>query len=458
MITLTAGEIALLVGGELLCDRDLLISKAPVFDSRLATPGCFFLALKGENADGHEFAADAYRNGAMFSLTSQRIDGPCIVVKDVLEALSILAAFVRKRLDKLVVIGITGSQGKTSTKDLLTHMLGAVGPTVAPAGSFNNDLGLPITLLECDDRTRFCILEMGARHMGDIARLCEIAKPNIGVVLTVGTAHIGEFGSREVIAQTKGELIASLDKDGIAILGTYDEFTPKMASLHQGQVILFGEKADIQVRAADVEMREGRPHFDLVTPAGRDAVGMRAVGAHQVANALAVAAVGTALALPLELIASSLSTAEISSKWRMELHESADLLIINDAYNANPESMSAAMRALVLFAQERGGSAWAFVGKMNELGQTQAPQSAAIGALAVELGIDHLVEINAPEYGEPVGAMVIHQRPTIESALDLVEYFAPGDVVLVKASRSQGFEVLAESLERAWKEKSGVDS
>ena len=458
MITLTAGEIALLVGGELLCDRDLLISKAPVFDSRLATPGCFFLALKGEKADGHEFAADAYRNGAMFSLTSQRIDGPCIVVKDVLEALSILAAFVRKRLDKLVVIGITGSQGKTSTKDLLTHMLGAVGPTVAPAGSFNNDLGLPITLLQCDDRTRFCILEMGARHMGDIARLCEIAKPNIGVVLTVGTAHIGEFGSREVIAQTKGELIASLDKDGIAILGTYDEFTPKMASLHKGQVILFGEKADIQVRAADVEMREGRPHFDLVTPAGRDAVGMRAVGAHQVANALAVAAVGTALALPLELIASSLSTAEISSKWRMELHESADLLIINDAYNANPESMSAAMRALVLFAQERGGSAWAFVGKMNELGQTQAPQSAAIGALAVELGIDHLVEINAPEYGEPVGAMVIHQRPTIESALDLVDYFAPGDVVLVKASRSQGFEVLAESLERAWKEKSGVDS
>ena len=458
MITLTAGEIALLVGGELFCDRDLLVSKAPVFDSRQATPGCFFLALKGENADGHEFAADAYRSGAMFSLTSQRIDGPCIVVADVLEALSILAAFVRKRLDKLIVIGITGSQGKTSTKDLLTHMLGAVGPTVAPAGSFNNDLGLPITLLQCDDRTRFCILEMGARHMGDIARLCEIAKPNIGVVLTVGTAHIGEFGSREIIAQTKGELIASLDKDGIAILGTYDEFTPKMASLHQGEVIFFGEKGDIQVRAADIEMREGRPHFDLVTPAGRDAVGMRAVGAHQVSNALAVAAVGTALSLPLELIASSLSTAEISSKWRMELHECADLLIINDAYNANPESMSAAMRSLVLFAQERGGSSWAFVGKMNELGQTQAPQSAAIAALAVELGIDHLVEINAPEYGEPVGAMVIHQRPTIESALDLVEYFAPGDVVLVKASRSQGFEVLAASLERAWKEKSGVDS
>ena len=458
MITLTAGEIALLVGGELYCDRDLLISKAPVFDSRLATPGCFFLALKGDSADGHDFAADGYRNGAMFSLTSYRIDGPCIVVADVLEALSILAAFIRKHLDKLVVIGITGSQGKTSTKDLLKHMLGAVGPTVAPSGSFNNDLGLPITLLECDDRTRFCILEMGARHIGDIARLCEIAKPNIGVVLTVGSAHIGEFGSREIIAKTKGELIASLDKDGIAILGTYDEFTPKMAALHQGQVILFGEKADIQVRAADIEMREGRAHFDLVTPDGRDAVGMRAVGAHQVMNALAVAAVGTALSLPLELIASYLSTAEVSSKWRMELHEIGDLLIINDAYNANPESMSAAMRSLVLFAQERGGSSWAFVGKMNELGQTQAPASAAIGALALELGIDHLVEINAPEYGEPAGTMQVHQRASIESAVDLVDYFAPGDVVLVKASRSQGFEVLAESLERAWREKSGVDS
>jgi UDP-N-acetylmuramoyl-tripeptide--D-alanyl-D-alanine ligase len=458
MITLTAGEIALLIGGELHCDKDLLVSKAPIFDSRLATPGSFFLALKGDNADGHEFVADAYRNGSMFSITTHRIDGPCIVVPDVLAALSILAAFVRKRLEKLTVIAITGSQGKTSTKDLLSHMLGAVGPTVAPAGSFNNDLGLPITLLECDDRTRFCILEMGARHTGDIAKLCEIARPNIGVVLSVGTAHIGEFGSQQAIAQTKGELIQSLDKDAIAILGTYDDFTPAMATLHQGKVIFFGEGSDIQVRAADIEMREGRPHFDLVTPAGRDAVGMRTVGAHQVSNALAVAAVGTALSLPLELIASSLSTAEISSKWRMELHESAELLIINDSYNANPASMAAAMRSLALFAQERGGQSWAFVGKMHELGESQSPQSASIAALAVELGIDHLVEINAPEYGSPAGAMTIHQRASIDAALDLVDYFAPGDVVLVKASRSEGFEVLAAALENAWNEKSGVTS
>ena len=457
MITLTAGEIALLVGGELFCDKDLLISKAPVFDSRLATPGTFFLALVGENADGHAYAADAYRNGSMFTLATQRIDGPCIIVADVLEALSILAAFVRKRLESLTVIAITGSQGKTSTKDLLAHMLGVVGPTVAPVGSFNNELGLPITLLECDERTRFCIVEMGARHRGDIARLCTIATPNIGVVLKVGTAHVGEFGSQEAIAQTKSELISSLGENGIAILGCYDAFTPAMATLHKGQTIFFGESNDCQVRAADIEMREARPHFDVVTPAGRDAVGMRLIGAHQVSNALAVAAVGTALSLPLELIASSLSTAEASSKWRMQVHEVEDLLIINDSYNANPDSMNAALQTLVLFAQERGGAAWAFVGKMHELGESQVAQSAAIGTLALEIGIDHLVEVNAPEYGSPKGAMTIHQHPTIDSAATLVEYFAPGDVVLIKASRSEHFEQLAEVLEQAWVRKVGSE-
>jgi len=433
MITLTAGEIALLIGGELHCDKDLLVSKAPVFDSRLAVPGSFFLALKGVNADGHDFVADAYRNGSIFSITTHRIDGPCIVVPDVLEALIVLATFVRKRLNNLTVIGITGSQGKTSTKDLLAHLLSAVGPTVAPSGSFNNDLGMPITLLACDERTRFCILEMGARHKGDIARLCEIAQPNIAVVLTVGTAHIGEFGSQQAIVEAKSELVKALHQDGIAILGSYDEFTPAMATLHSGRTIVFGEKNSCEVRAADIEMREGRPHFDIVTPAGRDAVGMRSVGAHQIANALAVAAVGTALSLPLELIASSLSTAEISSKWRMELHELKDLLIINDSYNANPASMAAALKTLVLFAQERGGAAWAFVGKMQELGESQAGQSLAIGTLAHEIGIDHLVVINAPEYGSPAGAMSVHHRSSIESALDLLEHFRAGDVVLVKA-------------------------
>ncbi len=456
MITLTAGEIALLIGGELHCDKDLLVSKAPVFDSRKATPGCIFLALKGEYADGHDFAADAYRAGAIFSLTTRRIDGPCIVVEDVIEALSILAAFVRKRLTGLTVIGITGSQGKTSTKDLLSHMLSSVGPTVSPAGSFNNDLGLPITLLECDVDTKYCILEMGARHKGDIARLCGIAQQDIGVVLTVGTAHLGEFGSVEAIAQTKSELIQTLHPDGIAILGSYDKYTPAMASLHSGRVINFGTGCEI--RAAEIEIREGRPHFELVTPFGRDAVGMRLVGEHHIANALAAAAVGTALELPIEVIASALSTAENSSKWRMEIHDLFGLLLINDAYNANPESMTAALRSLVLFAQERGGQSWAFLGKMHELGESSDAHHAAIGTLAQEIGIDHLVAIGAPEYGVSQGQMITHHYISIDECLSMTDHFSAGDVVLVKASRSEGFEVLAQKLESMWLDKSGVES
>lgn len=456
MITLTAGEIALLVGGELRCDPDLLISKAPVFDSRLATPGSFFLALKGEHNDGHNFVADAYRLGSVFSLTSQVIDGPCIVVGDVVAALSVIAGFVRRRLSNMTVIAITGSQGKTSTKDLMEHMLGTVGPTVASVGSFNNELGLPLTLLQCDERTRFCILEMGARHKGDIAHLCEIAQPNIGVVLAVGTAHIGEFGSQIAIAETKGELIQSLGEKGVAILGTYDEFTPAMARLHRGSLLTFGENSGVDVRAADIEIREGRPHFDLVTSAGRDAVGMRLVGAHQVSNALAVAAVGTALALPIELIASSLSTAEVSSKWRMELIEVDELLIINDAYNANPASMAAALRSLTLFAQERGGQSWAFLGKMHELGESGAMASADIGTLASEIGIDHLVVVNAPEYGSGVGPMQFHHVATIKEAAEFISYCAPGDAVLVKASRAEKFDVLAADIQERWLNRDGA--
>lgn len=456
MITLTAGEIALLIGGEIYCDKDLLVSKAPVFDSRKATPGCIFLALQGESVDGHSFASNAYHSGAVFSLTTKRIDGPCIVVNNVIEALSILATFVRKRLTHLTVIGVTGSQGKTSTKDLLSHMLSAVGPTISPAGSFNNDLGLPITLLECDERTKFCILEMGARHAGDIARLCTIAQPNIGVVLTVGTAHLGEFGSVQAIAQTKSELVQSLGPDGVAILGNYDLFTPAMSSLHSGRVITFGNSS--QVRAADIEIREGRPHFDLVTPAGRDAVGMRVIGEHQISNALAAAAVGTALELPIELIASSLSTAENSSKWRMELHDLFGLLLINDAYNANPESMAAALRSLALFAQERGGESWAFLGKMHELGESSPSHHATVGRLANEIGIDHLIAIAAPEYGVSQGQMSVHHYSSIDECLTMTDHFLAGDVVLVKASRSEGFEVLAQRLEDMWLDKSGVES
>ncbi len=461
MITMTLGEIAKIVGGELHGDSNSLVTQAPVFDSREVITGSLFLALAGENLDGHDFVQQALDKGAVAALTTRVIVGDCIVVADVLKALSELASHIRSILNDLQVIGITGSQGKTSTKDLLSVMLGAYGETVASVGSFNNELGLPLTLLKCDENTKYCILEMGARHLGDIEKLCKIAKPTIGVVLKIGTAHIGEFGSQEIIARTKSELISALPSQGVAILGSYDVFTPAMRNLHHGKVLTFGERSNDDVRATDIKMREGRPHFELVTSAGRAAVGMRLIGAHQVSNALAAAAVASTLGLPIELIASSLSTAENRSKWRMELHDLGDFLLINDAYNANPDSMAAALKALILFAQERGGRSWAFLGKMAELGASTKEEHLAIGVLAQELGIDHLVSISAP-YGSShkvSSGMVIHDVSTIEDALSLAQYFEAGDVVLVKASRSEHLEVLAEALANKWREneaKGGV--
>jgi UDP-N-acetylmuramoyl-tripeptide--D-alanyl-D-alanine ligase len=458
MIPLTLEQIAKIVGGTTFGDSSKVISSAPVFDSRSAVQGSLFLALVGENSDGHDFVNEAIAHGATGSLTTKKVPGDGVQVHDVLVAIRSLAAYVRKQLPDLVVIGITGSSGKTTTKDLLAAILTSRAACVATKASFNNELGAPITLLECDARTKYCILEMGARHQGDIAALCEMAQPQVGVVLRVGTAHLGEFGSVEKIAQTKGELIGTLNSDAIAVLGTYDPYTKNMKSLHNGRVIYFGEGPHDDVRAADIEMREARPHFDLVTPAGRDAVGMRLVGAHQIANALAAAAVCTALEIPIEVIASGLSTADLASKWRMQINDVEDLLIINDSYNANPESMKAALDSLVLFAQERGGASWAFLGQMHELGDQSEDLHAGVAAHAHELEIDHLVSIGTRAFAKGIPAKsstTLHYCEDIEQALTLVSHFAQGDVVLVKASRSEHFEKLSQGIEELWKESRG---
>jgi UDP-N-acetylmuramoyl-tripeptide--D-alanyl-D-alanine ligase len=448
MITLQASEIAKIVGGELIGD-DLAVNAPPVFDSNSATSGSIFLALKGEKADGHKYIDAAFANGAVLAIVTAPSAKRCIVVKDVLTALNKLAAHVREALPDLTVIAITGSQGKTTTKDLLQHILESVGSTVAPQGNFNNELGTPITLLQCDASTKFCILEMGARHIGDIAALCEMAKPNIGVVLRVGTAHIGEFGSAEAVATAKSEMISSLNNSAVAILGQYDPFTQKMQSLHDGKIITFGESTAADVRATDIEIREGRPHFDLVTSAGRAAVGLRIVGIHQVANALAAAAVATTLGASIDLIAGALSTAELHSKWRMEISEITGVVLINDSYNSSPESAEAALRTLVLFAQERGGQSWAFLGKMHELGASSRDRHTGIGTLASELGIDHLVCVAAPEYADEIGticAMDVHLLESKSEALALVTQMRSGDVILVKASRAEAFEEIAQGI------------
>jgi UDP-N-acetylmuramoyl-tripeptide--D-alanyl-D-alanine ligase len=452
MITLLASKIATIVGGSL-AGEDVEITAAPVLNSSAATQGSIFLAFSGEKLDGHDFVTDAFSRGSVLAITTKPVQERHILVSDVTAAITALAIFVRSELSTLTVIGITGSQGKTTTKDLLRHMLSQHGATVAPQGNYNNELGVPLTLLECSPTTKFVIIEMGARHMGDISHLASIAQPDIAVVLRVGMAHLGEFGSIELIAQTKSELIRALKEDGIAILGQYDPHTKAMSSLHKGEVITFGTSHSDVVRATEIEMREGRPHFDLVTPEGRAAVGLRIVGEHQVANALACAAVGTALKFSLDSIASALSTATIESKWRMEIREFCEVVLINDSYNASPDAMEAALKTLLLFAQERGGQSWAFLGKMAELGESSEIAHQRIGTLTHELGIDHLVAVDAPEYlsGNSQGTSAAIHLCTREEAVVLAEQIDPGDVILVKASRSEAFEILAQEIEKVVK-------
>lgn len=458
MIKLTINQIAEITDGTVInVDGTKSITAFPVINSDQATRDTFFAAFIGANADGHDYINAAIANGAQFALVSKDCSAPAIKVVDVQNALSKLATYVRGQLPALNVIGITGSQGKTTTKDLLRHILSVSGETIAPEESLNNELGVPLLVLRCTESTKFCIVEMGARHLGDISHLAEIAKPQIGVVLTVGKAHVGEFGSREIIAKAKSELISALTSGGTAILGTYDEFTPNMQVPAGVKKILFGEKSKCEVRAADIEVREGRAHFDLVTPEGRAAVSLQLLGMHQIANALAAASVATALNIPIETISAALSTAENASKWRMEISQVGEVTLINDSYNANPESVAAALRTLALISQETGGVSWAILGKMQELGESSTAEHAAIGRLASEIGIDNLVAVGIKDFladlaqNNDGGESEVHYFDSKSDAMAIAEHFAPGDVVLVKASRSEEFNLLADLI----KEKFG---
>jgi UDP-N-acetylmuramoyl-tripeptide--D-alanyl-D-alanine ligase len=455
MIAMKASEIARIIGGEL-HGSDVEVTERAFLSSSQCTKGSIFLAIEGEKVDGHDFVADAFSHGAAIAITSKIVSEPCIVVPDVTVAIGALAAHLRSELKDLTVIGITGSQGKTTTKELLSAILSSVAPTISPQGNNNNELGVPITLLQCNADTKYCIVEMGARHQGDIAALAAIAKPEIGVVLKVAAAHLGEFGSLEIIAKTKSEMISSLSPDGVAILGQYDPMTSAMASLHAGKTITFGENSQSQIRATDIEIREGRPHFELVTPEGRSTVTLRQYGTHQIANALAAAAVSYALGLNVDHIAGALSTAEVNARWRMEVKTLDDLVIINDAYNASPDSMAAALHTLAHLSQERGGESWAFLGNMRELGESSTQAHAEIGTLASSLGVDHLVTVGAPDYaiGVADGAqMALHICRDKDEALTYIQYLNRGDVVLCKASRSDGLEEIAEKIESAWQIK-----
>ncbi|SNS06710.1 UDP-N-acetylmuramoyl-tripeptide--D-alanyl-D-alanine ligase [Geodermatophilus saharensis] len=465
MIALSLAEVAQAVGAAVPPGAGDLAVTGVTLDSRGVSAGDLFVAVAGERVDGHDFLDAAAAAGAVAALTT-RPGGPlpALVVDDTVVALGRLAALVHTRLAAggLLTVGITGSSGKTSTKDLLGQVLAAAGPTVSPPGSYNNDIGMPLTVLSAGEDTRYLVLEMGARGIGHIARLCTLARPDVGVVLNVGSAHLGEFGSADAIAVAKGELVEALPEAGTAVLNADDARVLGMAPRTRARVVTTGRTADADVRATDVVLDDtARARFTLVAGGERHPVALQVVGEHQVANALSAAAAALAAGMTPAAVAGALSQAQPRSRWRMEVTRRADgVTVVNDAYNANPESMRAALAAL---AGLPAGRRVAVLGGMAELGADAVAEHERLGRDAVAAGVDLLVAVGPDAVGMVRGATAAGAReaegsstdaatravsvPDRAAALDLLsEVLVPGDVVLVKASRSNGLEVLAEGL------------
>ncbi|MEU3650361.1 UDP-N-acetylmuramoyl-tripeptide--D-alanyl-D-alanine ligase [Lentzea sp. NPDC034063] len=480
MIALTLAEIAEIVGGRLhATDGSPVVTGSIEFDTRKVTEGGLFLALPGERVDGHDFAAQAVASGAAGVLAGREVDAPAVIAPPVetkhanayvlagdktgegaavLAALAKLARHVTDRLKDLTIVGITGSAGKTSTKDLIAQVLSPTGETIAPPGSFNNELGHPWTALRATEDTRFLVLELSARGIGHIANLTEIAPPKIGAVLNVGTAHVGEFGSREGIAQGKGELVESLPEDGVAILNADDQLVAGMASRTKAKVVLVGESPNADVRAVNIELDEhARASFTLKTAQGDAQVKLSLNGPHHVGNALVAAAIALELGATPAEVAQRLGAAERVSAHRMVITDRADgVTVIDDAYNANPDSVRAALKALATISRATTPArrSWAVLGPMAELGDDAVREHDEIGRLVVRLDISKLVVV-----GEAARAM--HQGahlegswgdesvrvPDADAAIALLQgEVRPGDVVLVKASNAYRLWRIAEAL------------
>ncbi|WP_053203078.1 UDP-N-acetylmuramoyl-tripeptide--D-alanyl-D-alanine ligase [Jiangella muralis] len=458
MIPLTLAEVASATGGRLdaVADPAVRVTGPVVTDTRELGPGGLFVARQGEARDGHDFAAAAVEAGAVAVLAARPVGVPAVVVDDTEIAFGRLARAVLDRLPQVTVIGVTGSSGKTTTKDLLAQVLEPLGPLVAPPGSYNGEIGVPLTVLRVDESTRTLVAELGARGPGHIAYLCGIAPPSVGIVLNVGSAHLGEFGDRETIARTKAELVEALPASGTAVLNADDPVVRRMAEQTEARVVMAGESVHADIRAEDVTLdAAGRASFRVVTADGEARVSLRLVGEHQVSNALAVAGAALALGLPLDDVAARLSAALPRSRWRMEVTERPDgVTVVNDAYNANPESMRAALKTLVSLRPSGPGRTWAVLGEMRELGEASIAEHDAIGRLAVRLNVSRLVAVGD-------GARAIHQGATLEGSWDGESVWAPdvdaafdllraelrpGDVVLVKSSRDAGLRFLGERL------------
>ncbi|GAA2909246.1 hypothetical protein GCM10010517_75670 [Streptosporangium fragile] len=506
MIPLPLARIAEITSGALtgMADPRAVVRGPVVIDSRAVEPGSLFVAIKGNHVDGHDFAARAVAAGAVAVLAARPVEAPAVIVGDTVTAMTRLATAVCADLPETTVIGVTGSAGKTTTKDLLARLTARIGPTVAPFESFNNEIGHPLTVLKAGEDTRYLVLELSARNVGHIAHLTRVAPPKIGVVLNVGTAHLGVFGSRETIAQAKGELVESLPADGVAVLNADDPLVAGMAGRTAARVTWFGRGESAAVRAENVTLDErGRASFTLRTPSGAASVALRLYGEHAVENALAAAAAAYELGLPVATIAEELSEAEPRSRWRMDVTDRADgVTVINDAYNANPDSMRAAFTALDALAGPRRRVA--VVAALRELGEESDALNEELGRLAGSSGLAALLVVGgadagpvlagavaaggqvsvalagapgAPDgaggppgdgaggppgtgasgaartsydglsgAGASAGTRVVHAADVEQAAAELSALLAPGDVVLVKGPRAAGLERVAEAL------------
>ncbi|PYY34188.1 UDP-N-acetylmuramoylalanyl-D-glutamate--2,6-diaminopimelate ligase [Curtobacterium sp. MCJR17_055] len=479
MIALTLAEIAAAVDGELVRGAaDTTVTGSVETDSRLVASGSVFFALLGEETDGHRFVPAAADAGAALVVTERAVDLPDdaptaqIVVADGYAALAALAHEVVARVraaGALRVVGITGSNGKTSTKNMLRTILSRVGETVAPEGSFNNHVGAPVSMLRVTADTRFLVVEMGASGIGHIAKLVRIAEPDVGVVLKVGLAHAGEFGGIEATERAKSEMVTDLPATATALLNVDDDRVARMRGRTAARVVGFGTSAGADYRIGGVTTDRDGTRFTLTAPPVESAdalpggpseapetvdVRLAILGEHHAMNAAAALSVAHLWGVPLAEGAAALASMTRAERWRMELLQGPDgVTVINDAYNASPDSTAAALRTLAQVARP-GERTVAVLGEMAELGEYSVEEHDRIGRLVVRLGIGQLVVVGR-------GAMALHQAATLEGSWDgesvfikdvddavraLQEIVRPGDVVLVKSSKSAGLRFVGDRL------------
>jgi len=455
MIPMTLADIAAVVNAEVSGDAEVRVGHV-VADSRLCAPGDLFVAIPGERVDGWDYIDTAAAAGAAAALATRPSALPTVVVPDPVSALGALARHAVAELPGLTVVAVTGSSGKTSTKDLLAVVMAARGPVVAPAGSMNTEVGLPLTALLCDGTTRTLVAEMGARGVGHVAYLCDLTPPDIAVVLNVGSAHLGEFGSREVIATAKGEIVEALADDGIAVLNADDPLVAAMAARTTARVVTFGASPSADLRITDLQLDPlTRPSFTLTFDGESADVSLTVSGEHSAWNAAAAALAGCAAGLSLDDVARALSSARAVSRWRMEISTTPDgIIVVNDAYNANPDSMAGALKSLAEMGRRNQGRTFAVLGEMKELGDESVSAHDQLGRLAVRLNVGQVIAVG--EGARPIHMVAAHEGScngesayvaTIDEAVGLLaDLLQPGDIVLIKASRSVGLERVAEAL------------